>query len=78
MTQQYTPENDPALNIRSDLWLTMGVSQLTRQQELVIDKISKMHTMMGIRASQSLIDIYSALQVALKDLNALIEKRTQR
>jgi hypothetical protein len=74
--QQYTAETDPQHNLRADLWPTMSVSQLARQQELAIDKISKLHTMMGAQASQSLINIYGALQQALKDLNALIDNRS--
>jgi hypothetical protein len=72
----YTSETDPQLTLRSDLWPTMSVSQLSRQQELAIDKISKLHSMMGAAASPSLINIYGALQQALKDLNGLIDNRS--
>lgn len=73
--QTYTPDTDPNLHLRSDLWPTMSVSQLARQQELAIDKVAKLHTMMGASASPSLINIYGALQQALRDLNALIDNR---
>lgn len=75
---EYTPETDPALNIRSDLWPSMSLGQLARQQDLVITKISMMHQMMGINASQSLINLYSALQVALNDLTDLINSRSDK
>jgi hypothetical protein len=69
----YTPENDPTLNLRSDLWPTMTVGQL-----LAIDKVSKLHMMMGANASPALINIYGALQQALKDLTWLIDNRSQQ
>lgn len=75
---QYTPETDPEHNLRSDLWPTMSLSQLARQQEIVIDKVSKLHTLMTIGATPSIQNIYAALQIALKDLNALIDNRAQQ
>lgn len=73
---QYTPETDPSTTLRSDLWPTMTLSQLSRQQELVIDKISRMHILIGASATPALQNLYGALQVALRDLNALIDNRS--
>lgn len=73
---QYTPETDPNTNLRSDLWPTMTLSQLSRQQELVIDKINKMLILIGASATPALQNIHGALQVALRDLNALIDNRS--
>jgi hypothetical protein len=73
---QYTPENDPTLNLRSDLWPTMTLGQLSRQHEIAIDKAALLATMVGSGSSPSIINLYSALQVALKDLSALIDNRS--
>jgi hypothetical protein len=76
--QTYTPENDPNVNLRSDLWPKMTISQLNRQHEIAIDKVSKLHMMMGANASPAIINIYGALQQALRDLTALIDVRAQQ
>lgn len=76
--QQTRDEIDAQTNIRSDMWLSMSMSQLARQQEIVIEKISLVHRMLGGGASPSVHNIYGALQVALQDLNKLIDSRTKR
>lgn len=70
--QQYTPENDPQHNLRSDLWPYMDVPQLIRQQEIVTDKLLMVYNLIGNKATPSLQTIYGALQTALNDLSNLI------
>lgn len=71
-------EMDAQTNIRSDMWNSMTLSQLATQQELVITKISRLYSMTGFSANPSINNIYAALQVALTDLNQLIDSRTKR
>jgi hypothetical protein len=73
-----TDELDIATTIRSDLWNTMTLGQLTQQQELIIGKISLVYQMTGFNANPSINNIYAALQVALTDLNRLIDSRAKR
>ena len=69
------PENDPSIQIRTDLWSTMNVSQLTRQREIMLDHITKIQSIMGAIANPSLINMNAALQVGLQDLNKLIDDK---
>lgn len=69
---------NPEVDIRSDMWPTMTVTQLARQQDIVITKISTLASMMGPIAGPSLLQLYNALQIALADLSALIDNRGQR
>lgn len=77
MNTPVNSEYDPQHTIRSDLWSTMDISQLTQQQDLVITKISTMHRMLGPSASPTMYNLYAALQVALQDLNQLIDNRSK-
>ncbi len=77
-TPKYTPETDPERNLRSDLWPTMSLSQLARQQEIASDKVSKMHSLMSMGNTQSITNLYAALQIALKELNTLIDNRAEQ
>lgn len=73
-----TPSTDPNVDIRSDMWPNMNITQLTRQQEIVIDRINKLTTIMSSGYSQSFSTIYGALQQANKDLASLIDRKTQQ
>lgn len=78
LRKMYNPTPEPEEALRSDLWHEMSLSQLARQQEIAIDKVSKMHQILGPQAGPSVQAIYAALQMALKDLNALIDSRTKK
>ena len=78
MSTNYTPETDPQNNLRSDLWPTMSPAELGRQQELVVDKLSKLQSMTGVSSTPSFRNIYGALQVAMNDLTQLINNRSQQ
>lgn len=71
----------PDDELRSDLWPAMSVSQLYHQQELVLDKITKLRSIMpfGVAGTPAIAGMMVALQQAMMDLNLLIEsKSTQK
>ena len=72
-------ENDPSIQVRTDLWSTMNTAQLNRQREMLLDKINKVQSIMGASANPSLINLYSALQMGLKDVTRIIDyKQAQK
>lgn len=71
---EYMEEDDQKIedwkvNVRSDLWNTMNMSQLSIQQEIVLNKLSLLSTM---HQSLTVVSIQSALALALGDLNKLL------
>lgn len=70
-------DTDPERTIRTDLWPSMTVQQLSRQQELVIDKMSTLSKIMG-GATPTIHHMYSALEVALQDISNLVEHRSAK
>jgi hypothetical protein len=73
--QDPVPENDPSIQVRTDLWSTMNTGQLNRQRELMLDHLSKLQSIMGGNANPSILNMYSALQLGLKDLNKIIDDK---
>ena len=71
-------EDTEETTIRTDLWNEMSLEQLTRQHDLMISKLSTIQQMVGINASPSIIAMYSAMQLGINDLTALIETRTNK
>jgi len=69
-------EDTPETMIRTDLWDTMSLGELTKQQDLLIQKISAVQSLMGAQASPSIMAMYSALQKGFDDLTKLIEERS--
>lgn len=74
----YKEGMDPEVDLRSDLWPTMTVQQLAKQQDIAITKLSTLGKMFGVAANPSINYMYGALQVALADLTALIDNRGSR
>jgi hypothetical protein len=72
------PSTDPNDEIRTDLWNTMTMTQLYRQQELMIERLNQLHTMSNSLNSNSLaiLQIYNATRSAFDQLNALVEHKT--
>ncbi len=64
--------------IRTDLWNTMDLGQLARQQDLMISKLSTVQQMASGNASPSILAMYSAIQMGMNDLNALIEAKSAK
>lgn len=63
---------DWEINIRSDLWSSMDISQLNIQRELILQKIILLYKLGS--ANQTARDILIALQRAQEQLNALIDE----
>lgn len=61
--------------IRADLWETMNSSQLSRQQELILSRLSTLQKMMP--GTESTIGMYKALDHALNIVTELIETRNK-
>lgn len=74
----YDENNSPEESLRADLWPTMSLGQLARQQDIAITKISLIHQMAANNTSPAIQNIYGALQRALQDLNELVDSRTKR
>ncbi|TFH04303.1 MAG: hypothetical protein E4H14_15045 [Candidatus Thorarchaeota archaeon] len=70
------PLPEPEKEIRSDLWPTMGVSELNKQRDLVLDKLSLARSMQGF--TPATITIGLVLEQALKDLTELIDNRASQ
>jgi hypothetical protein len=78
MNTSVNPDTDPTKNLRSDLWPSMTISELAVQQELVLDKLSRLHGFIGPNATKSMLNIYGALHTALQDLNSLIDNKSNQ
>lgn len=72
----YKEGMDPNVDLRSDLWPTMTVTQLAKQHDICITKLGKLTELMGPVANPSLIQMYRVLQIALADLSALVDNRS--
>jgi hypothetical protein len=68
-------ENDPQVQVRTDLWPTMNIAQLNRQREIMLDHLSKLQSIMSESPGPTLRNMYGALQTGLKDLSDLIDHR---
>lgn len=71
-------EDTPETMLRSDLWETMSVGELSRQQELMVEKMSSVLYLMSTNPSQSVYNMYSAMQMGFADLNKLLDTKTQQ
>ena len=69
-------EDTPDTQVRSDLWNTMSIGELTKQQELLVTKISHVSRMIDHNVSPTILSLYQALQYGLADINKLIESKT--
>lgn len=72
-------DTDPHVQIRTDLWNTMGTPELSHQRDLLMSRMEQASRMFDHNTSPSLITMYTAMQQALKDINNLIDtKSTQK
>lgn len=71
-------DTSPDKQIRTDLWPTMGMPELVVQRDLLLTRMEKASRMFGQHTSPSAINIYSAMQVALRDINGLIDHQTKK
>lgn len=68
-------EDTPETMLRADLWHTMTVSELAKQQDLMTQKITAIMNLMGPQTSPSVLAMYSALQRGSNELNKWIETK---
>ena len=71
-------DNDPQIQVRTDLWHTMNMSDLVHQRDLLMSHMEKASRMIGFNASPAVLGIYSAMQMALQDINHLIDATSDR
>lgn len=66
--------------VRADLWATMSVTQLLNQQEMVMDKITKLQSMtpVGGAGTAGITGLLKALQHAMENLTQLIETKSSQ
>lgn len=72
------PSTDPNDEIRTDLWNEMTLTQLHRQQELMIDRLN---LLFGLRSSMNsnsptVLNMYHTTFAAYEQLNALVEHKS--
>lgn len=72
------PSTDPHDEIRTDLWDEMTLTQLHRQQELMIDRLNQLF---GLRSSMNsnsptVLSMYHITFAAYERLNALVEYKS--
>lgn len=69
----------PEKEVRADMWPTMTLSQLHHQRDLIVDKLSKLQSMMPFGAAPATVaGLYKALQIALQDVMALIDNKADQ
>lgn len=71
-------DTDPQVQVRTDLWPTMGMPELVSQRDILMTRMERVSRMMGAGAAPAVFDIYSAMQIALRDINQLIDTRTSQ
>jgi hypothetical protein len=68
----------PETEIRTDLWNTMNVQELSNQRDLIITKLTLVGSMISGNATPSILGLYKVFQQALEDINRLIDTRLPR
>lgn len=82
MMDEYNPyavsydDTDPQTQIRTDLWNTMSAPDLVNQRDLLMTRMEKASRMFSHNTSPSVLNLYSAMQKALQDINNLIDNRS--
>jgi hypothetical protein len=71
-----TNPRDPTIEIRTDLWNTMSLAQLTKQRELLLDRINTLQRIPD-QNNPSIRDLFLALQYGLDDITKLIDYKTE-
>lgn len=69
---------DPHVAIRADLWDTMSPQELSRQQELMSERMMHLQMMMGSSSTtQAVLDMYTAMQRAIETLNRIMDSKSK-
>jgi hypothetical protein len=71
-------EDTPETMIRTDLWNEMTSSELAKQQDLLISKMSTLQLMVGSNMAPTINSMIQALQYGLDDINKLLENKTSK
>lgn len=71
-------DTDPQYQIRTDLWNTMTAPDLVNQRDILMTRMEKASRMFNHNTSPSILNMYSAMQQALKDINDLIDNRSSQ
>jgi len=69
---------DPTIQLRSDLWNTMGVTDLLAQRELLVNRLLTMGKIINWDTTPGTQDIYLALQHGMDQLNSIIDGKTTK
>jgi hypothetical protein len=69
MEYEQVLKEDWEVNVRTDMWNTMNVTQLGIQQGLILDKLNVLRQM---PASPTVLQLQSALNFAMDDVEKLI------
>lgn len=70
MEQPEKPKESWETDIRSDLWTRMNAHQLNVQREIILTKITLLHSMTGY--NETAVNILMSLEMVLKDVDELI------
>lgn len=65
----------PDTDVRADLWGTMSLSQLHRQQDLLLERLNRLYALAATGAPTA-IGLQKVLQLAMSDLTRLIESKS--
>lgn len=71
-------EMAPDKQVRTDLWGAMAMPDLVLQRDLLISRMEKTSRMFSNTMSPSIVSMYSAMQMALNDINGLIDKQAKK
>lgn len=71
-------DTSPDKQVRTDLWGTMALPDLVTQRDLLVNRMEKTSRMFSSMMSPSVISMYSAMQMALNDINGLIDKQAKK
>ena len=73
---KYADVNDPDVTIRTDLWQTMDIKQLTNQHDLLLSRVAMMASMVNSLAPVAHAGMYQSMLRGLDQLASMIEYRT--
>jgi hypothetical protein len=78
MTTDTNKLPSPEKELRADLWGTMSVSQLHRQQDILLDRLMKLQSMSpyGVAPTTGVAGLTKVLQQAMADLTRLIDEKS--
>ena len=70
-----TDYNDKNTTIRTDLWHQMTIPELINQQRLLIERSNTISSLVAMSATPSVKAMQFAVEMALNDINELIQSK---